>query len=88
MPHRFLNPASVLAQVGIDTRVARQGAALHSPRHKALELSSAHQGSPRVTLRGRNRDTDTDGQVARAMAQRTQEAEIVRETGRDSGVDS
>lgn len=64
--HRFLDPVLVLAQVGVDARVARQGTALHSPGHEALELSLAHQGSPRVTLRGWDRDRDTDGQIARA----------------------
>lgn len=57
----------VLAQVGIDAGVIRLGTVLHPPGHEALELSSAHQGSPGVTLRGRDRDGDIHRQMTRAV---------------------
>lgn len=64
-PYGSLDPVLVLAQVGVDPGVARLGTALHPPGHQALELFSAHQGSPGVTLRGRGRDGDTHGQTAK-----------------------
>lgn len=50
--HCPLDPAVVIAQVGVDSWVARHSTTFHSPGHKALELSPTHQGSPRITLTG------------------------------------
>lgn len=58
----------IFAQVGVDAGVTRLGTALHPPRHEALELPSTHQGSPGVTLMGRDGDGDIRGPTARALA--------------------
>ena len=58
----------IFAQVGVDAGVTRLGTVLHPPGHEALELPSAHQGSPGVTLMGRGRDGDIRGPTARPLA--------------------
>lgn len=83
-PHGLLDPAVVLAEVGVDSGVARQGTALHPPGHKALELPLAHQGSPRVSLRGRNRwrrpRAGRQGHV-RACVEKSREMEMGKHKG-------
>lgn len=63
----LLDPVVVLAEVGVDSRVARQGTALHPPGHQALEFPVAHQGSSGVSLRARDPNGDTRERMDRAM---------------------
>lgn len=81
VPNDLLYPGLVLAQVGVDPWVATLSTALHPPGHQALELSIAHQGSPGVTLRGRDRDGDACAQRPEPRARRTPEAEMGMEVG-------
>lgn len=56
VPYDHPNPVHIFANIGVDSRDSFLPARVHrSPGHQTLKDSSAHQGTPRVTLEGRSR---------------------------------